>query len=140
VLEQTGAGRREITLSRLPHLPTVFESTLTGLPAGIHHAWLSRPSMNVAPPTADFRIESQQRETRLRAVDRSDIELAVKQAGGAVVELAELASLPERIPAGRLIPMEQGRAIPLWSRWEPLLLLASLLITEWTLRRRWRLV
>jgi hypothetical protein len=30
--------------------------------------------------------------------------------------------------------------VSLWNRFEPLVVLAGLLITEWTLRRRWRLV
>ncbi len=140
VFERSGAGRREVTLSRLPYLPTVFEAQVTGLTEGMYHAWMSRPSFEVAPPTADFRIESLQRETRQRAVDRADLQLAAKTAGGSLVELEDLQELPDRIPQGRLVPMEQGRSIPLWSRFEPLLLMIGLLIAEWILRRRWRLV
>lgn len=140
VVEREGAGRREVALSRLPHLPTVFEGTLTGFVDGTYHAWLSRPSFELAPPATDFRVESQQRELRQRAVDRADLQLAAQLSGGQVVELSDIGTLPELIPAGRLIPLEQGRSVPLWSRFEPLLLLVGLLISEWTLRRRWRLV
>ncbi len=140
VFERTGAGRREVTLSRLPYLPTVFEAQVTGLTEGTYHAWMARPSFEVAPPTTDFRIDSLQRETRRRAVDRTDLELAAKSSGGSLVELEDLSGLPARIPQGRLVPMEQGRSIPLWSRFEPLLLLIGLLTSEWILRRRWRLV
>ncbi|MBI1347414.1 hypothetical protein GC163_14140 [bacterium] len=139
VLERRGEGRREITLHRLPHLPMVFETQVTGLAEGFYHAWMSRPSFEVAPPVADFRVESLDREMQRRAVDRLDLQAAVKTAGGAVVELEDLAELPSRIPIGRPIPFEQGRRLPLWSRWEPLLLMMGLLVTEWVLRRRWQL-
>lgn len=139
MLERAGEGRQEVTLQRLPHLPMVFEAQVSPLPEGLYHAWMSRPSFEVAPPVADFRVESLDRETQRRAVDRADLQAAVKTAGGGLVELRDLADLPERIPAGRLIPFEQGRTLPLWSRLEPLLLLVGLLVTEWILRRRWKL-
>lgn len=138
-LERSGSGRRELTLSRLPHLPTVFETQVTGLVDGSYHAWLSRPSFEGAPPAVDFLVESQRRELRSQATDRADLQLAAKLSGGRLLELDELAALPAQLPPARLVPLEQGRAIPLWSRWEPLLLLMGLLIGEWLLRRRWRL-
>jgi len=139
ILERTGEGRREVTLQRLPHLPMVFEAQVGPLAEGQYHAWMARPSFEVAPPVADFRVESLDRETQRRAVDLADLQAAVKTAGGAVVELSDLASLPQRIPPGRLIPFEQGRRLPLWNRFEPLLLLVGLLVLEWILRRRWQL-
>jgi hypothetical protein len=140
VIERTGEGRREVTLNRLPYLPSVFEAQVQGLTAGAYHAWLSSPSFDVAPPMADFRVESVHREYERRPVNRADLQLAARQSQGTLVPLEEAESIPGRISAGRTVPLEQGRPLPLWSRFEPLLLLMSLLIAEWVLRRRWRLV
>jgi len=140
VVEQAGEGRREVTLSRVPYLPTVFEGHLTQLDDGAYHAWVSSPSFPTAPPVADFRVESPQRELQKRAVDRADLRLATERSGGQLVELENIAQLPVRIPAGDAVPLEAGAAVSLWNRFEPLVLLAGLLIAEWTLRRRWRLV
>lgn len=139
MLESSGEGRREITLQRLPYLPMVFEGQVSGLADGMYHAWMARPSFEVAPPVADLRVESVDRETQRREVDRADLQAAVKIAGGQVVELNEVSELAKQIPTGQLIPFEQGRRLHLWSRFEPLLLLVGLLILEWVLRRRWQL-
>jgi hypothetical protein len=140
VVELPDEGRREVTLHRLPYLPSVFESTLTGLSAGAYHVWLASPSSEKAPPAVDFRVESLHRELQRRAVDRADLDLTARKARGTIVPLSEVGGLPNRIPVGRVIPLEQGRPLPLWSRFEPLALLMTLLIAEWVLRRRWRLV
>ncbi|HUQ68443.1 MAG TPA: hypothetical protein VM165_02905, partial [Planctomycetaceae bacterium] len=140
VVERSDEGRREVTLNRLPYLPSVFEATLNGLAAGSYHAWLSSPSSERSPPAADFRVESLHRELQRRAVDLADLQLTARKTQGTIVPLAEVANLPSRIPTGRVVPLEQGRPLPLWSRFEPLLLMMSLLIAEWVLRRRWRLV
>lgn len=140
VVERSGEGRREVTLNRLPYLPSVFETQVLGLPAGTYHAWLSSPSFDASPPAADFRVESVHREYERRPVNRVDLQLAARKTQGAFVPLAEVPGIPARIAAGRTVPLEQGRPLPLWSRFEPLLLLMSLLIGEWVLRRRWRLV
>jgi hypothetical protein len=140
IVERAGEGRREIALTRLPYLPTVFEGQLTQLTDGAYHAWVSSPSFAAAPPVADFRVESPQRELSKRSVDRGDLRLAVERAGGQLVELSDVQRLAERIPTGDAVPLEQGAAVSLWNRFEPLVLLAGLLIAEWVLRRRWRLV
>lgn len=140
VIERQDEGRREITLDRLPYLPSVFETTLSGLSTGSFHAWLASPSSEHSPPAVDFRVEAQHRELQRRGADLADLQLTIRQTQGTLVPLSEVAALPSRIPVGRVIPLEQGRPLPLWSRFEPLLLLMGLLITEWVLRRRWRLV
>lgn len=140
MVEQAGQGRREVQLTRLPYLPTVFEGQLRQLADGSYRAWISRPSFATTPPAVDFRVESPQRELQKQAADRTDLRLAAERAGGHFLELQQLTQLPSLIPTGEAVPLEQGVAVSLWNRHEPLLLLAGLLTLEWVLRRRWRLV
>ncbi|GIX05133.1 MAG: hypothetical protein KatS3mg114_1002 [Planctomycetaceae bacterium] len=141
LLERAGeAAQREIELLALPQLPTVFEATLRGLPAGDYHAWLTHPAWVNPSPAVDFRIEQTSRELQQRAADRHDLQRAVELSGGVLLEVTELERLPEHLPAGLAVPLDQGRVFPLWNRWEPLLLMMMLLTAEWVLRRWWLLV
>ena len=60
--------------------------------------------------------------------------------GGSYVPLAEIASLPERIPDRRQTVVTTDEPIPLWDNWLSLGLLASLLTIEWILRKVSRLL
>lgn len=140
MVEQTGGGRRELTLTALPYAPTVFEGQLSQLGEGPYHVWISRPAFSGPPPAVDFRIETAQRELQQRNVDRAELKAAAERAGGRLVPLAEADNIPDWVPSGAAVPVEYGLAVPLWQRFEPLLLLACLLAAEWLLRRRWQMV
>ena len=59
---------------------------------------------------------------------------------GRFYTIAEAARLPGDIPAGQPVSLETHDPIPLWNRWELLLLFALILTAEWLMRKRWRLV
>ena len=59
---------------------------------------------------------------------------------GRFYTLADANSLPGDIPPGQPVSLQTQDPIPLWNRWELLLLFATLLTAEWLLRKRWRLV
>ncbi len=140
VLERAGGGRQEVTLTPLPYAPAVFEGQAGALGEGTYHAWIARPSFDGTPPSAEFRIESVQRELQQRPIDRNDLKIAAERAGGRLVPLSEIDSLPDMIPPGAAVPLEYGTSLSVWQRSEPLLLLACLLGAEWLLRRRWKLI
>jgi hypothetical protein len=142
LIEQANGPRRDIALSRLAHLPTVFEANATGLPAGSYRAWVSRPTFGTESPAlqATFRIDHHDREMLDVATDLADLELAARRSGGQVVPLTQIDTIPERIPSGPSIALQPGTPQPLWMRWEPLLLLMGVLTLEWLLRRWWRLL
>ena len=73
-------------------------------------------------------------------MDRTDLVQAAQATHGKFYTLPEAARLPADIPAGRPIPLESRDPIPLWNRWEFLLVFASLLTAEWLLRKRSRLI
>jgi uncharacterized membrane protein len=140
MLERAGEPRRSIELSRPANAATMFQGELRGLREGRYHAWLAEPSVTGSPPMLDFIIEAPQRELWQRKLERSDLEAAAKISLGRYYSLAEVDRLPQEIPPGQPVPLSAPTVVPLWNRWEMLLLFAGLLTTEWVCRRRWRLL
>ncbi len=140
MLERADEPRRSIELSRVANSTNLFSGELRGLSVGRYHAWLSDPSFPGTPPAADFVVEAPQRELLRRQLDRADLEAATRATHGRYFPLHEADRVPAEIPAGQPIPLSAAMIIPLWTRWELLLLFASLLTAEWLCRRRWRLV
>lgn len=140
MLERADEPRRSIELARVTNSTNLFAGELRGLSVGRYHAWLSDPSFPGAPPAADFVVEAPQRELLRRRLDRTDLEAATRATHGRYFALHEADRVPAEIPAGQPVPLSAATIIPLWTRWELLLLFASLLTAEWLCRRRWRLV
>ena len=67
------------------------------------------------------------------------MQLAAKQSHGRFYTLEDVDRLPSEIPRGTPVPLQTDDPIPLWNRWEILSLFATLLTSEWLLRKRWRL-
>ncbi|MBS0205730.1 MAG: hypothetical protein JSS49_22745 [Planctomycetes bacterium] len=140
MVERKGEGRSPVKLTRMREAPTMFEGQMTRLADGNYHAWISQPAFNEAPPSTDFRIEAPLRELQRRGMDKTDMQLAARQSNGRFYSLEDVDRLPEEIPLGTPIPLQTDNPIPLWNRWEFLSLFATLLTSEWMLRKRWRLV
>lgn len=140
MLERADEPRRSIELARVVNSTNLFTGELRGLSVGRYHAWLSDPSFPGSPPAVDFVIEAPQRELLRRQLDRADLETATHATHGRYFALHEADRVPAEIPAGQPVPLSAATIIPLWTRWELLLLFASLLTAEWLCRRRWRLV
>lgn len=140
ILERADEPRRSIQLARVANSTNIFAGELRGLSVGRYHAWLSDPSFPGSPPAVDFVIEAPQRELLRRQLDRADLETATRATHGRYFPLHEADRVPAEIPAGQPVPLSAAAIIPLWTRWELLLLFASLLTAEWLCRRRWRLV
>ncbi len=140
MLERADEPRRSIELARVANSANLFAGELRGLRVGRYHAWLSDPSFPGSPPAVDFVIEAPQRELLQRRLDRADLEAATRATHGRYFPLHEADRVAAEIPAGQPIPLSAAIIIPLWNRWELMLLFAALLTTEWLCRRRWRLV
>lgn len=139
-LENQGGGRQTLTLSRVAQVATLFEAQTTQLPDGSYHAWISRPSFNEAPPSADFRIESPLRELQKRNMDRVDLQAAAKTSGGQFYTVDEVDRLLSELPPGNPVTLNSEAPLPLWNRPELLGLIIAVLTLEWGLRKRWKLV
>ena len=140
MLERADEPRRSLELARAANSTNLFLGELRGLRVGRYHAWLSDPSFPGSPPAVDFVVEAPQRELLQRRLDRADLEAATRATHGRYFPLHEADRVPSEIPAGQPVPLSAATIIPLWTRWELMLLFAALLTTEWLCRRRWRLI
>jgi hypothetical protein len=140
MVERRGDVQRKIELTRLPQAPTVFEGTLNQAPEGAYHAWVATPSFKEQPPATDFRVEAPQRELQIRSLDRADLVQTAEKTHGRHYSLATADMLPDELPRGETVPLETRDPIPLWNRPEVLVLFALVLLAEWLLRKRLRLI
>lgn len=139
-VEHRSGTQQRLTLWRLPEAPTVFEGELNGLQEGSYHAWVVAPAFRGAPPSTDFRVEVPQSELEMRSLDEAELIQTAKATRGRYYSLGRVETLPDDIPAGQPVPLKTQDPIPLWNRWELLLLFALLLSSEWLLRKRYRLI
>lgn len=140
MLERPGAAPRPVKLTATPSSPDVFEAHVSDLAAGAYHAWIVAPTFREAPPATDFRVEEPFHELQQRGLDRVELAETANRTHGMYFSLAEAQGLPAAIPAGRPAVLESQSPISLWNRWELLVLFAFLLLAEWVLRKRYRLI
>ncbi|MBW3541669.1 MAG: hypothetical protein KY476_15480 [Planctomycetes bacterium] len=140
MIERRGGAQQTVALSQLPHAPAVFEGQLSRAGEGSYHALVVKPAFSEAPPSEDFLVESKSRELLETSLDRADLVRTAQTTHGRFYTIGDAMRLPDDIPPGQPVPLESRDPIPLWNRWELLLVFAGLLLAEWLLRKRCRLV
>lgn len=157
VVEGPRGSRQTVTLSPQPQSPLIFTGRISSLPTGRYHAWLSMPigagavseggdsssspkEPTAAVPSADFRIEEAAGELRERTFQAAELIEAAQKSHGAYYPFWEAERFLLEVPPGRTVPISSEISIPLWNRWELLLLLTALLAAEWVSRKRAGLV
>ena len=140
IVEQQQGERFEVPLNLHDAGSEVFEGTLKAPGPGSFHVWLAAPASGDAPAACDFRVEVADDELINRAADIRDLELAADLSGGRCLSLADVDELADALPSGDPVTVSRGRLIPIWNRWEVLLMFVGVLTAEWLLRKRGRLV
>ncbi len=144
VVERRGDVQRTVTLNRLPEVPSVFEGQIIRPAEGSYHAWVVAPAFNEAPPSTDFRVEAPLRELERRRLDRAELTETAERTEGKSYTPGDADRLPADLPPGLAVPLETLDPIPLWNRWKIVLpclfLFTLLLLAEWLLRKRFRLI
>lgn len=145
VVEKRGVEIGRLKLRRVPHLPNVLSGELPSakiprLSDGSYRAWVVSPFFRDGTPSTTFIVEPPQKELQLRNLAEGELKAVADKTGGEYFTLATAANLPARIPRGSPTPLNEPKTIPLWNRWELMLLFALLITGEWLLRKRLRLV
>lgn len=139
-VDRRGSATEVLELRPSPEMPGVYTGSLTAPADGGYHAWVSKPSFDELPPATDFRVVGGSREMLVRELDTASMKAAATASRGRYYTFATARNLVGELPRGRAVAIESGEPIPLWSRPELLLLIASLLAAEWFLRKNARLV
>ncbi|MFQ5734464.1 MAG: hypothetical protein ACE5KM_21220 [Planctomycetaceae bacterium] len=140
VVERNGVVVNRFRLRRVPHRPSLFSLEIPRIVEGAYRVTVQIPDFPKGAPDASFVVAPPQRELQVRTADERELKAIARRTDGKVVTIAEASSLPGRIPRGRPTPLNDPQSIPLWNRWELMLLFAGLLLAEWLLRKRIRLI
>lgn len=140
MIEKAGAPGRKVELKRKNQSETLFEASVSELPEGTYHAFVTEPVAGKSPPAVDFRIEIPVKEVSRLEMDLGELELAAKKTDGHFLNWSDAEKLPQLIPPGRPVTLRSEEPITLWNHWIGLILLATILSAEWILRKRNRLL
>jgi len=139
MLERQGHESHRLQLRRGPHQSQrgVFEGSLANVAAGRYHTWIAAPSLAGASPTVDFVVESPPGEAALVQMNAEELRRAAgTMKAGRYYSLATADQLLDDLPPGEEVIVERLEPFPLWN-WPPVvLLLLTLLVAEWVLRKR----
>ncbi len=108
----------DYTVELLP-LPTLEESDRVPI------------SFSVLPPAGEFEQIAMNRAGLVRLASATE---------GGYYDLNDLDQLLEDLPPGRQVPLDIDPPIPLWNTWPVLGVFLIVLVTEWLLRKRNRLI
>ena len=139
-VERGGMIVRSIELQRDTEIRSLFEGSFANLEQGSYHAQAILKNDEKESPRCDFVIESSGRELRNRRAETSDLLLAARLTGGKFYSISQSAILPSEIPKGKSVSLHRPHPIPIWNRFEILLLFAGLLTLEWLMRKRQQLI
>ena len=92
-----------------------FETLLTRTPEGEYKFWLAAPTVDGVRPMVEARVLPPPGELDRLRMNQSEMEQAAKELSGKFYTLADAASLPDDLPAGTRVALNQPR--PPWSLW-----------------------
>ncbi|WP_320686840.1 VWA domain-containing protein [Gemmata algarum] len=137
-------GRAEtttLTLTRAPGPNVVFAATLARAPEGEYRFELVDPEVPGSRPSALARVLPPVDERERTELNRADLQAAASVSGGGFYTLANATDVFNDMKAAQRVTLnEPCPPVPLWNH--PLLyaLVLSLLLAEWLLRKRERLL
>lgn len=139
IVERSGGERRRVTLERVPDNATQYEAVLPMEPVGQYQAWIESAGSPSPSDPCRFRVEIPNRELRERAANHEDLKEAARISHGKFYHWTGAGQLAREVPAGRPVAETAAELVPLWKRWELVVLLLICLTTEWLIRKRARL-
>ena len=130
-----------LTLTRTPGPTVLFETTLARAAEGEYRFELADPEVQGTRPFATARVLPPMGERERTEMNRADLAAAANISGGGFYTLDRAADVFNDLKNLQRVPLNQPcPPVPLWNH--PLLyvLLLSLLLSEWLLRKRERLL
>jgi hypothetical protein len=97
------------------------------------------PSFPHAPPALDFEVRASERESRSLRAEAGELNRVATLTGGRFYTVSNASRLASEIPPGLPVPLEPESPFKIWNHWLVLLTFLTTLISEWLLRKRWRL-
>jgi hypothetical protein len=127
--------RTEAKLVKIMNAEGVYTGKFTPPRTGYYKLWLAGTSGGPGTSTS-IEVASQIESDRPEANRVRLAELTDEGAGGGLIELKDLAGLPDRIESRKEQIVEPGDSFSLWANPLALMLIVLLLGIEWTVRKR----
>jgi hypothetical protein len=140
LIEREGRDEKRITLRRTANSSGLFEGILSGASEGAYRAWMVTPAVKGSPPSTTFDVLAPPGEFRKIEMDESTLKQVAERTGGHFYSFADADELWRHIPPGRKIPLDTDPPIPLWNTWPVLIVFVAILVLEWVLRKRKRML
>lgn len=140
LVERAGRDEKRVTLHRSPTGGSSFEGILSGVQEGSYKAWMVTPTVKGPPPSTNFEVIAPPGEFRKIEMDQATLKQAAERTSGRFYTFATADDLARQIPRGRKIPLDTDPPISLWNTWPVLALFITLLVVEWVLRKRKRML
>ncbi len=139
-----GPGATEtatLLLTRVPGPAVQFEATLARAPEGEYRFELTDPDVPGARPSATARVLPPMNERERTEMNRADLTAAAAISGGGFYTLANATDVFDDLKNLQKVPLNQPcPPVPLWNQPAVYALVMVLLLTEWLLRKRERLL
>jgi hypothetical protein len=118
-----------------------FEALVTRTPEGDYTFTLNTPLPVGSPPRADARVLPPPGELDRIQLNEQDLQRAARESRGAYYPLDRADRLPEELPSGPRVALDQPVApLSLWNHPALFALVLGLLTAEWLMRKKWRLL
>jgi uncharacterized membrane protein len=135
-LRRGDQAERRLALRRNPLHREVFEGTVDDLTEGSYRAALVEPAIP-GEPSVDFLVKVSAAEFERTQIDVPELEGAAAKTKGRFYRFGAAGTLLDDLPIGRHVPMKPtSPPLELWNQWPVLALLLTVLVAEWTLRKR----
>jgi hypothetical protein len=133
-LTRDDGTKTDVRMSPTPGRPGVFSAEWTPPRPGRYRAAVRAPGGGAVVEAA-FEVEDTSPERRDPELNRELLQRVARASGGAYLELADLNSLPQRLPDRGERRVSRSER-PLWDAPLPLALFSLFLVGEWLLRKR----
>lgn len=140
-VDRRGAGPRRLVLKSSPGVRGVFEGALSQAPEGEYQVRLLPPPVLEGPiPTTTFQVEAPADEFQRVELNEAEMRRAATVTAGKYYAPLAAATLLDDLPPPSKIPLDTDPPIPIWNAWPLLALFLTILIAEWVLRKRARMI
>ncbi|QDU60029.1 hypothetical protein Pan216_08660 [Planctomycetes bacterium Pan216] len=140
LVEREGHGQRQVDLSALPGHAGIFEAVFARSEDGHYRIRLASPLIEGNAPSAEFVVVPPPGELDRVRMNETGLRQASEMTGGLYFPLPRAESLFDELPSGRRVVLQTDPPIPLWNTWPVLVLFGALLVLEWVLRKRARML
>ena len=140
-VERKGHGSRRMTLKAAKESRNLFEGVIPQAVEGEYEVrLLPPPVLEGGLPSTTFGVDPPAGERERTQMNEAELVRAASTSGGKFYVPSDVDSLAKDLPKPQQVPLDTDPPIPLWNTWPVLVLFLTLLVMEWVLRKRARMV